>query len=490
MILMISVIIPVHNEVLRLPRTMEDLYSSLSGMDYAIILSEDGSSDGSKKLIQFYAQNNSRVRCLTYPERLGKGLALKRGVDVARGDVIVFFDADSSVSADQIPHVLKELVKFDVLIGSRGLKNSILLKRPPLHRVMAGKIYNWLFRLLFHIPIRDTQCGLKVFRREVIKDLMDHLQIEGWGFDPNLIVEAYRRGYSVKEIPIVWSHSEGSKLSVRKQAIDMFTSLLQIWFSIHKRQPTYSSHGGLSNRYFYDRVDGSTYYKAARSAFLPRRLWHNIKNERISRSLPNGNILDVGCGSGALRLKLPKTANYVGIDLGLNFVKFAKRTFKSDAFIRCDAHYLPFKPERFDGVVCSEVLEHVKDPEKVLDECSRVLRKGAPLIISVPKSCLRWGLIEFFWSYIRRAMIEIDHSAFTPKRLNFLLSTNGFTVKENRAILFGSLIFVIAESLKSPEKDRTREGNTFEVSEWRCLGMGEGVLKQKFTIKQKGGENV
>lgn len=441
---MISVIVPVHNEVFRLPKTMEDLCSSLLDMDYEIILSEDGSCDGSRKLVQYYSQNNSYVRCLIFPEKLGKGLALKRGVDIARGDVIVFFDADSSVSADQIPEVLKEFDKLDVVIGSRGLKHSVILKRQPFYRHLAGKIYSWLFRLLFHIPIRDIQCGFKVFRREVVEDLMNHLQIDGWGFDANLIVDAYQKGYSVKEVPIVWSHSEGSNLSVRKQAIPMLASLLQIWFSIHKRQPTKKYHSEFQMRHFYDRVDGSTYYKAVKTSFLPRRLWHTIKNKRISRSLPNGTILDVGCGSGILRLFLPKTVNYVGIDIGSHFIKFAKRTFKRDFFTKCDARYLPFKPGIFDGVVCSEVLEHVKHPGKVIRECRRVLRSGAPLIITVPKSCLRWAMIEFFWSYTRPAMIEIDHKAFTPKRLHRLLSSNGFTVKKERAILLGSLIYMLA----------------------------------------------
>ena len=439
---MISVIVPVNNEEARLPRTMEDLHSSLSGMDYEIILSEDGSSDSSRRLVQRYSQNNSHIRCLTFSEKLGKGLALKRGVDLASGDVIVFFDADSAVSADQIPKVLKEYDKFDVVIGSRGLKNSVILKKQSCCRQLAGKIYSWLFRLLFHIPIRDTQCGFKVFRREVIKDLMDHLQIEGWGFDANLIVDAYQKGYSVKEVSIVWNHNEGSKLSVRKQAIPMFTSLLQMWFSVHKRQPVKTYHSERQIQHFYDRVDGSTYYSASKSGFLPQRLWHTIKNKQISSSLPNGTILDVGCGSGALRLFLPKTVNYVGIDIGTNFIKFAKRTFKKDCFIRCDARYLPFKPGTFDGVVCSEVLEHVKHPEKLIRECRRILKNDASLIITVPKSCLRWALIDFFWSYIRRAMIEIDHNAFTPKRLRLLLSSNGLIIKKEYTILLGSLIYM------------------------------------------------
>ena len=359
-----------------------------------------------------YSHEYPQVKVAYWPERLGKGGGILHGLRFASGDVIVIIDVDLSAPPYQISR-LANLINSgvaDLIVGSRNLQKSIITDKPPTHRKYLGRTFNFLFRLLFHKDFHDTQCGFKAIKSSVLRDLSDDLSIEGYAFDIDIILKALKKGYRVIEIPIVWGYRRGSKVNSLSLIFEMARSLLIIWLENQKRGPPESIDES-GQKVFYDAIAGDTYYRAAKSWFLPRSLWHRVKNKLIAENVKkDAMVLDVGCGSGTIVERLLPIGNIYGIDIGKGFIKFCHDNYgdsKNSGFVLADARCIPFRTEAFDHVVCSEVLEHVHNPEVALNEFYRVLRNSGRLILTTPNISVRWGLIEAVWTRVRREMIEI-----------------------------------------------------------------------------------
>jgi dolichyl-phosphate beta-glucosyltransferase len=229
----LSIVVPCYNEEQRLPRTIEQIerYLTAKGVTYELILVDDGSSDGTRKIMDAAAERNPAVRLEAIPQNRGKGRALAEGVAAARGAEILVTDADLSTPIDEIDKLRAELGRgAGVAIASRALKGSRVEVSQPIYRVLMGKAFNLLVQAVLLPGIWDTQCGFKLFRADVAHDAFAALTTDGFGYDPEVLYRAKKRGVRIAEVPVVWRNSAPTKVSPIKSSLDMFRHVLRIRF--------------------------------------------------------------------------------------------------------------------------------------------------------------------------------------------------------------------------------------------------------------------
>jgi len=229
----VSIVLPACNEAKRIRSTVSKIKQMMKGRKFEIIISEDGSTDGTDKIAAELARKDKKIVHLHSDIRLGKGKALKRGFRVARGRTVCFFDVDLATDLSYLPELIDRTKKYDVVIGSRYLKGSITSR--VFKRNILSQVYNWLVRLLFSSKIRDHQCGFKAFRRKVMLDLLKKSKVDKWFIDTELLVLAQRKGYSIREMPIKWEENlEKTKVRLLRDTLGFFSDLikfrLRLWF--------------------------------------------------------------------------------------------------------------------------------------------------------------------------------------------------------------------------------------------------------------------
>jgi dolichyl-phosphate beta-glucosyltransferase len=166
---------------------------------------------------------------LTGRANRGKGYSVREGMLEARGRVALFTDADLSAPIEESEKLLAAIhAGSDVAIGSRAIDRSLIATRQSRLREVAGMIFNGFVRLLTGLRIQDTQCGFKAFVREPCRVIFKQQRIEGFGFDPEILFLAKRRGLSIAEVPVRWSHDPATKVHVVRDSLLMFGDLIYI----------------------------------------------------------------------------------------------------------------------------------------------------------------------------------------------------------------------------------------------------------------------
>ena len=219
----LSVIIPAYNEEKRLPATLKDINDYLRHKNFRseIIVVDDGSTDKTSKI-------SKNAKLIRYSRNMGKGYAVKKGVEAATGDFILFMDADNSTRIKELDNFMKKMEDFDILIGSRFLPTSLLERKQSRFRILIGRVGNLIIRSSLVKGINDTQCGFKLFRSAVANDLFSKLKTYRFGFDIEILAKAQKRNYKIAEIPITWLHTDNSRLRPVRDAIKTFIDLLKI----------------------------------------------------------------------------------------------------------------------------------------------------------------------------------------------------------------------------------------------------------------------
>ena len=215
----LSIIVPAWNEQSRLPETLRRISQYLAAGDWAfyeILVVDDGSSDGTAQAAQQFALANTGVRVLQNPGNRGKGYSVRHGVMEARGEWCLFTDADLSAPIEELSKLWSavEVQGVEIAIGSRALDRSLIGVHQPGMRETAGKVFNAVMRLLIGLNISDTQCGFKLFRTDVAKEVFSRQLLDRFGFDVEVLYIADRRGYRIAEVPVRWNHVEGSKVGM------------------------------------------------------------------------------------------------------------------------------------------------------------------------------------------------------------------------------------------------------------------------------------
>lgn len=215
----LSVIIPAYNEEKRIVKTLEEIKKYLKDFDHEVIVIDDGSTDTTST----YSQ-------ISYKKNMGKGYAIKKGVERAIGDLILFVDADNATPIDELSKLLK--IDADIVIGSRYLEESNIEKKQSFLRVFIGRLGNFIIRLLVVKNIKDTQCGFKLFKQNIAKELFSELQTYRFGFDIEILARAQKKGFKIVEVPITWLHNDNSRVRPIRDAVKTLSDLIKIWWRL------------------------------------------------------------------------------------------------------------------------------------------------------------------------------------------------------------------------------------------------------------------
>src|ERR1044071_3288290 len=223
----LSIIIPAYNEAARLEKTLRGVvdYLRQNRPEAEVIVVDDGSTDETADLARkvFEDSGDLRTSVISYKSNLGKGRAVRLGLQAARGDVALFSDADLSTPIDEAPKLVDPIVngQYDVTFGSRALDRRLIGVHQSWRREQGGRIFNLVVRLATGMPFWDTQCGFKAFRMSACRPLIEAATIDRFGFDVELLYLAFRAGLKMKEIPVRWDHNEGSKISLFSDSFKM-----------------------------------------------------------------------------------------------------------------------------------------------------------------------------------------------------------------------------------------------------------------------------
>lgn len=224
----LAVIIPAYNEASRIVPTLNRVNEYFEAQDYSwsVTVVSDGSKDGTNDLVQEFCKGNAHFSLMALNPNRGKGHAVRRGMLDVDGDFILFSDADLAAPIEEIEKLMPKMADHDIAIGSRPLKESKLEIHQPWYREALGRFSNKLIQLMAVKGIQDTQCGFKVFRSEVAKDVFSRCKLNGFSFDFEALMIGRDLGYSIAEVPIRWAHQEGSKVVIWRDApkalIDLF----------------------------------------------------------------------------------------------------------------------------------------------------------------------------------------------------------------------------------------------------------------------------
>ncbi len=232
----ISLILPVFNEERVIEKSIQRLlrYFKGKGWDFELIFVEDGCSDNTISIVDRYGLNESRIKIINIPHRLGKGGSIKfAALNCTLKDYVAYMDSDLAADPSELEKLLNHIEDHDVVLGSRILRGNLPPIQRPVYRTIFSHLYSKLFRVLFRIPIYDPQCGLKLFRNEIISKLLANVTVLGFAFDTDLMVEAYAQDLRVKEVPINWAHGKFSTVRVFDEIREMGLDVLSIWNSCH-----------------------------------------------------------------------------------------------------------------------------------------------------------------------------------------------------------------------------------------------------------------
>ncbi len=236
MALAYSIVIPAYNEGARLGVTLAKVLAYLRQQqwDAEVIVVNDGSRDNTAEIVRQLAPANPGLRLVENPGNRGKGYSVRHGMLSAGAPIVLFSDADLSSPIEEMTKLLQALHHgADVAIGSRWLRTELQTQRQPFHRQVFGRIFNLLLRTTLGLQFADTQCGFKAFTRQAAQTIFPLQRIERWGFDPEILFLARKFGFKVKEVPVLWGHSGGTRIHPLKDGSRMFLDMLRVrWYDL------------------------------------------------------------------------------------------------------------------------------------------------------------------------------------------------------------------------------------------------------------------
>jgi dolichyl-phosphate beta-glucosyltransferase len=231
----LSVIIPAYNEAARLPpylRTIHDYLSRRYGGRHEVFVVDDGSTDATAAVVLEFARTWPQLRLVGYAPNRGKGVALGTGMLAACGDLLLLADADGATGIEyELP--LRQAIELgaDAAIGSRLARRAGLCRSRAWHRNLASRVFAWVVRRALRLPVQDTQCGFKMFRRGVGQKLVRGCRQQGFLFDVEILALAHWCHYRIAEVPVAWSEVPGSKVRLAR---DGWRMLCGIWGIRHR----------------------------------------------------------------------------------------------------------------------------------------------------------------------------------------------------------------------------------------------------------------
>jgi len=465
--LSLSVVIPAFNEEGAIAETLQSVsgYFRSTGLRYEVLVVDDGSTDRTRDVILDHARTDASVQMIQLPQNRGKGAAVRRGVQDARGDVICFIDADLPYRLQNLGDAIA-LVQSgvtDIAIGARDLPGSESDQSYPWLRKFMGRGFSLIVRALLVPAIPDTQCGMKAFSAEAAKLLFSESKLNGFGFDFEVLFLANKYGYRLERLPVVMSHRHASKVDLVTDSLQMLGDLFRVrWldrkmayraprrcpvcFSASVRTRTQLRNHVVREcsrckcRYLAQFPDDESLRALYNSDYFQsgESLDHGYDNAQSDRALKKTNdrrialirklvpaqarVLEVGAGTGRFGKVMQGEFEYVGIDLSDDAARRA-RADGVDVYCASLFDYVN-TGSGFDAVTLFHVFEHLADPHDALARIKDLLKPGGGMVLVTPDTeswlCAvsgnRWVSYKFpehLILYSRSALIELlEHSGF------------------------------------------------------------------------------
>ena len=241
----LSIVIPAYNEERRLPKTVAESvkWCEASGITYELVISDDGSRDRTLPFAKQFSQRDKNVKVVACPH-MGKGAAVRMGMLNACGAYVLFMDADGATPLSEIPKLISAVEKgHDVALGSRALRDSDeTVVEIKWYRSLIGRTFNFFVSVFAVKGIVDTQCGFKMFRNQVVRDVFLRQKLKGFAFDVEILFIAKRLNLSICEIPVNWVNQEGSKVNIVTDSIKMLRDIICIRW-LHKFEDWKTGYG-------------------------------------------------------------------------------------------------------------------------------------------------------------------------------------------------------------------------------------------------------
>jgi len=224
----LSIVIPAYNECGRILATLQSVVECVRarGWRAEVLVVNDGSTDRTAEIVRGFQSQAPEVRLLENPGNRGKGYSVRAGMLQAKSDIIMFTDSDLSAPIEEADRLFAAIAGgADIAIGSRWLESGRQTHRQPIYRQFFGRCFNALTRFVMGLPFADTQCGFKAFTREAAHTVFQLQTIERWGFDPEILFIAIKRGYRVVEVAVSWAHDERSRMSYLRDGFKMLQEI-------------------------------------------------------------------------------------------------------------------------------------------------------------------------------------------------------------------------------------------------------------------------
>lgn len=234
----LSVIIPAYNEEKRILVTLFDIYTYFKDKNFLfeIIIVDDGSTDNTYSLVNKFLSNHfKRYKIIKNSHNRGKGYSVKEGMLRARGDYVLFMDADNSTNIKELDVFLPYFKKYNVMIASRAFNGERVKIKRRFLRFLFSKFSNIVIQVLAVPGVKDTQCGFKIFSKLACRKVFERQTIFGWGFDFEILSIAKHLGYEIKEIPVNWVHVGGGNVKVSRALLTLFELFRVKWNLIGKK---------------------------------------------------------------------------------------------------------------------------------------------------------------------------------------------------------------------------------------------------------------
>ena len=225
-------LIPAYNEENRIEPVLRDYaayYREAYDGQFQLVVVLNGCRDNTLLVVKKVAQDFPQVSWLDFPAPIGKGGALIEGLRLAPlGDLIGYVDADGATAPKAFHDLVKLWERADCVIASRWLPGAVLRQQQSGKRQFASRAFHTIVQALFRLNIKDTQCGAKVMRRQVVEKIHPSLRIADMAFDINLLYAIKRAGYSILEVPTEWTDKMGSKVVLGRTSLTMLLSVIRL----------------------------------------------------------------------------------------------------------------------------------------------------------------------------------------------------------------------------------------------------------------------
>ena len=404
----VSIIIPAYNEEKTIEAVLEKVKAVKLPIEREIIVVNDGSTDNTKKILE----RRKDIQLIHYTPNIGKGFAIRQGYKKARGDIILIQDADHEYNPKDIPQLLDPVLKekTNIVYGSRILNKQN--KYNYISYYLGNKLISLLFLIVYGEKLTDTITGYKVIR----KNVFDTLKLKANGFNAEIEITAQllKQKEKIVEIPI--SYQPRTKKEGKK--IRLYNGILY------------------ATKIFIEKIKRNNKKESIVDRILQK--WRTYKVKKHIEK--NATICDIGCGNGNLLYNLRNHINEgMGMDKNIQKKKRGNITLQPLKIIK----KLPFNKNTFDHVILLAVIEHLDQPEEVINECYRILKPNGSIIVTTPapksKPVLEW--LAFKVGAIDAKEI-LDHKKyFSKKDVEMLLKKKKFKEIKTKKFQMGYNIF-------------------------------------------------